>query len=171
MQHYRLPTRLLDWTESPFIALFFAVTESTSTDGALWAMSPYALNEAQIKEMIVLNPRDPRPAALIARAFSPSNAAGAHTLAIYPDEMDVRISVQLSTFTIHGIPDPLEDLTATSKPLTKFLIPAQAKETLAMALINLGIRGPNLFPDLEHLAADLATMEFRSPTQPPSGAA
>jgi hypothetical protein len=35
-QHYRAPTRLLDWTHSPWIALYFAAIEHHERDGALW---------------------------------------------------------------------------------------------------------------------------------------
>ena len=39
MQHYGLPTRLLDLTTNPLVALYFACNENTERDGALYAFS------------------------------------------------------------------------------------------------------------------------------------
>jgi hypothetical protein len=36
MQHFRAPTRLLDWTLSPWIALYFTAIEHHERDGAIW---------------------------------------------------------------------------------------------------------------------------------------
>jgi hypothetical protein len=46
MQHYGVPTRLLDLTKSPFVALYFAVREwGNPEDAAIWAIAPHTLHE------------------------------------------------------------------------------------------------------------------------------
>ena len=52
MQHYRVPTRLLDLTRSPYIALYFAVREwNTNTDAAVFAFNPTGLHEATLHRL------------------------------------------------------------------------------------------------------------------------
>jgi hypothetical protein len=46
MQHYGAPTRLLDWTKSPYVALYFAVVDQPEKDGAVWLFNLGALMEA-----------------------------------------------------------------------------------------------------------------------------
>jgi hypothetical protein len=44
LQHYNFPTRLLDWTESVLIALYFAVEDGGKQDGKLFALNARRLN-------------------------------------------------------------------------------------------------------------------------------
>ena len=53
-QHYGLPTRLLDWTQNPLVALYFAVAPSSSTedpvDGAFFELDPALLNRYAMED-------------------------------------------------------------------------------------------------------------------------
>ena len=45
MQHYGASTRLLDWTRSPYVALYFAINNNFSKDGVIYLFNQTLLNE------------------------------------------------------------------------------------------------------------------------------
>ena len=155
MQHYRLPTRLIDWTESPLFALFFATREKDDTPGVLWALSPSALNQVDFGTEQLLAPSGDDVRELFKAPFGLSNTPFDKVGALAFMRIDARMAAQLSTLTIHGSRVPLEKRTESARYLLKFVIPATAKQSLRMELIDLGIRESVLFPDLDHLAEEL----------------
>jgi len=61
MQHYGLPTRLLDWSRSPLVALYFAVNEKSSwdKDACIWVLSPGRLNLSEhLEKPTLLNNKE-----------------------------------------------------------------------------------------------------------------
>jgi hypothetical protein len=51
MQHYRAPTRLLDWTSSPYVAAYFAIIENLDKDAAIWVVNYSCLEKAVDEEL------------------------------------------------------------------------------------------------------------------------
>lgn len=165
MQHYRLPTRLLDWTESPLFACYFAIegNNTVDDDGSLFAINPYLLNQSQVGEYGLFMPHDARSVNAIKKAFRSDAQDVDYVVAILPSETQIRMRVQLSVFTIHGSGRAMDDLPDADKFLIKFRIPSESKKVLRQQLEYLGIRESNLFPDLEHLAKEIRALTFKPP--------
>src|SRR5262249_1495514 len=58
MQHHGAPTRLLDFTWSPYVAAFFAL-ERTLGDGVVWAMNPARIVSSRNPRPGPMDPRQP----------------------------------------------------------------------------------------------------------------
>jgi hypothetical protein len=166
MQHFGLPTRLLDWTESPLVAAYFAVSEHDDADGAIWALDPFKLNELSGYGYVLRSADDDDALKLVAPAFDRKAERVDKVLAITSVEVNVRMMVQLANFTLHGTREPLDQQSNLTSYLVRLTIPASCKRSFRAQLDDdLGIRRSTLFPDLQNLAKELEGQSFASFTE------
>jgi hypothetical protein len=168
MQHYGLPTRLLDWSEGALLALHFAlVSNNGQSDPAVWALDPFWLN-AQVanKDKLLPDPEDRRDRKLLRRYLpdlfpTPRPHLPDSPIALQPPHIDRRIAAQLSSFTIHGRqPRGLEIVAARSpRPhLAKITIPRGSVKRILEQLLDSGIAETTVYPDLHGLALELTRL-------------
>ncbi len=162
MQHFGLPTRLLDWSESPLIAGYFAVDDAAhqDEDGAVWALDAFKMGEVLSDKRGLSDPRHPRVRTLIDKVFEGGDSNDDYAVAIVSAEVDPRMMAQQAAVMVHGSPKPLNDYVEMAPLLCKIVIKSKAKADLQSWLARIGIRERSVFPDLVHLAADLASDRY-----------
>jgi hypothetical protein len=181
MQHHGVSTRLLDWTKSALIALYFVVVEHETEDGELWAMYPNKLNNLSGIPGLPLrnNPileyfvEEPFHDAAELRSLLSLPESPDKPIAIEPQMNFPRIMAQLSKFTIHPISDKanlITTLLTDEKDLVRYRVPKDSKSKLRRDLATLGITQASLFPSLDSLASDIIydhRVVAYSPPNPP----
>lgn len=155
MQHNGVPTRLLDWSESPLVSLYFACSAEKGHAGTLNILIPVELNKvASIKQNYIVSINDPA----IQQRYSPEAYRSEDTSEMFPVAVicprnTPRIQSQSGTFTIfHKDKTPIEEIDKGNH-MWRYVIPSSAKQKILKELELLGIDEFRLFPELPSLGS------------------
>lgn len=162
MQHYGVPTRLLDWTSNLGIALYFAVTSSVNDiPMSLYIMNPLGLNKLSKKNEIPVLPRNAMGLSYIDNYVNRNPFPAQYPIAVKCDNINSRVKAQSGMFTIHGDEDNEEEIDIITALLDKkgaiykIEISPEAYSSIKEYLDITGINDYTIFPDIQGIARHL----------------
>ena len=163
MQHFGLPTRMLDWTESFAAAVFFAQDHrQPSDDAAIWVIDPQCLNQLSIgmNGLVALDEDSSAPNVFPSQEWRPNWKAPNHdlrTIAASPIFTNPRMVAQRSAFTIAGdsfkpLDKQFRGFLVKKGRLVKLTLPASTYDAAEGYLERAGLDAFNFYPDLQGIA-------------------
>ena len=163
-QHFGLPTRLLDWTYSPFCALHFATAdhEMFDKDGVVWAIN-YVRAHRQLPQSLKLQLEQEGANVFTVEMLSESvktlqelDRLSEDTFLLFfePPSIDERIANQFAFFSVMSDPEAVVDHWIEQRPnlARKIVIPAGLKWEIRDKLDQANITERVLFPGLDGLS-------------------
>ena len=165
MRHHGVATRLLDWTETLGVALYFALDGATEQDNPiLWLLNPWKLNEENwsgTRDLIAprllgeyQDSKNYEDYSDFLLNYDEPGMVLEKPVALYPTHLNRRLHAQRGYFTLHGdLNLPLDELNPCC--VAKMDIPSEAVEPARQFLALAGIDDYLMFPDLDGLARDI----------------
>lgn len=164
MQHFGVPTRLLDWTENPFIAMYFALTAAkfhnlssdSTSEAIIWILNPVIWNRTVLSHITfrggVISIYDNE-----INGYKPEEVTNREPIAIYGKYNSPRIVAQRDVFTLFGKNiNPMEEIykngNFTNDCVIKLIVPSEKVDDLLKSIISIGFTDSVIFPDLDGLA-------------------
>lgn len=177
MQHYGVPTRLLDWSRDALVALYFATNLTNPSlkpgiDSAVWVLNPVTLNTAYsfnsfVRPGYIPNVEEPGFNALFG-PDSPPLIIPKPAAAIGPLN-STRIVAQRGVFTVFPKQKnliPLEQFEDSASYLFKICIASESFNTIQFQLKRYGITNITLFPEIQSVAGEITQQVLTESIQP-----
>lgn len=164
-QHYGLPTRLLDWTHSPFVALHFATAnvDKIDVDGVVWGvnyMLAHQLVPSRLRDCLDREGANVFTVEMLSeevKSLAELDALSPEPFVLFfePPSIDERIASQFAFFSMVSHPEASLDhwIAVHPKLWRKIVIPASIKWEIRDKLDQSNITERVLFPGLAGLAA------------------
>ena len=163
-QHHGLPTRLLDWTFSPYVALHFLTedTDLAGQDGVVWCVDYRETNRLlprPLKAQLQQEGADVFTAEMLdaaARELSTFDRLAKHPFVLFfePPSLDARIVNQFALFSVMNGPGLRLDefLEGQKKGVRRLIVPAALKWEVRDKLDQANVTERVLFPGLDGLS-------------------
>lgn len=163
MRHHGVPTRLIDWTETLGVALYFSMlNQHKDSKPCLWLLNPYKLNDLTWKTRELISPKfllnpydDDVDYVYLYSDFleNPKSFEIKNPVAIYPPQKSDRMLAQRGWFTFHGTNnEPLNKIKKLKDCYRQVIIPPDLRKPIIDFLSQAGIHDYVMFPDLDGLS-------------------
>jgi hypothetical protein len=158
MQHHGAPTRLVDWTASPYVAAYFAVESAWDRAGTIWFIHPYTLADAfgrlpltgrPLREVMV------DPAAYDGVFAVPPRTQQSDRLVAQQGHFTVPVNVlgDQARLLLDACDNPVAD---ESDIMGKLIVPAHLKPEFLHRLRAMNVTATSLFPGIDGLGRSIA---------------
>ena len=173
-QHRGLPTRLLDWTYSPFVALHFATANlaTMDEDGVVWAINFIEANTflpSRLKRLMAAEGSETATVDVLSAFASLREfdrlARRPFVVFLEPPSLDPRIVNQFALFSLMSDPGAsLDDWLAAHRTVARrVIVPARLKWEIRDKLDQANINERVLFPGLDGLSRWLTRYYWPKP--------